>query len=204
MKKTEKLLFLSLLFLTSCRGNVTPDSSFVDDTQTLPYITDKAAYTSARHYSEGVLHLQKQTVEDSYGLEHPFKYSDQDNYCPVSLYGSEGERLTKADFKEGEKIVFGWGGTSGKYDTLVTQEIWKGSESKITPFTSHTGKVRSIGNDCYEFVGDDSYEKTFRPDDITCLSRDNALVSFDASKTYKAFTSLNVKNSIDLIFLQEA
>lgn len=204
MKKTEKLLFLSLLFLTSCGGNVTSGSSVMDDTQTMPYITDKEAYTSARHYSEGVLHLQKQTVEDSYGLEHPFKYSDQDNYCPVSLYGSEGERLTKADFKEGEKIVFGWGGTSGKYDTLVTQEIWKGSESKITPFTSHTGKVRSIGNDCYEFVGDDSYEKTFRPDDITCLSRDNALVSFDVSKTYKAFTSLNVKNSIDLIFLQEA
>ena len=136
MKKTEKLLFLSFLFLTSCGGNVTSDS---DKTQVLT-----------------------------------------------------------------EKIVFGWGGTSGKYDTLVTQEIWKGSESKITPFSSHTGKVRSIGNDRYEFVGDDSYEKTFRPDDITCLARDNALVSFDASKTYHAFTSLNVKNSIDLIFLPES
>ena len=54
MKKTEKLLFLSLLFLTSCGGNVTSDS---DKTQVLTYITDKAAYTSARHYSEGVLHL---------------------------------------------------------------------------------------------------------------------------------------------------
>lgn len=205
MKKTEKLLFLSLLFLTSCRGNVTPDSSFVDDTQTLPYLTDKQPFGKPQHYSEGILHLQRQTVEDSFGIEHSFQYPNQTDYAPVSLYGSEGESLTKADFKEGEKVVFGWGGTFGKYNTLVTQEIWKGSESKITPFLSHTGKLRPMAEGSYYvFEGDDGYEPSFVPNDIFCLSAENRPVSFDASKTYRAVTSRTVFKTIDLLFLQEA
>lgn len=196
MKHIVKRMFFTLFFLTSCGGNISPLTEY-------GAVTDKPCYTKPVHYSEGVLHLPEQTVEDSFGVQHSFQYPDQTDYCPVSLFGAEGKVLTKSDFRDGEKVVFGWGGTYGKYDRLVAQEIWKESAVEITPFSIHSGKLLSISDSCHEFQGNDGYQDRFSDDGITCFSPEYKSVALDAAKNYEAVSAPKVNGVIELVFLVE-